>query len=64
MGEAAQELVAAVVEHDRLGDHAAERRHALGQPRGHAAAMERQIGAAGATHTDVQYISQSRVARF
>ena len=28
MGEPPQELVAAVLEHDRFGDHRAERRHA------------------------------------
>ena len=57
MRQPAQELVAAVVMHDRLlvapvmmddglADDGAELSHALGQPRRHAAAMERQISAA------------------
>ena len=49
MGEPAQELVAAVMVDDRLGDHRAEPRHALGQPGRHAAAVQRQIGAAGSS---------------
>jgi len=43
MGQTAQELVAAVVMDDTLGDRRAERRHASGQPRRHAAAVQRQI---------------------
>ena len=46
MGQAAQELVATVVVHDRLGDHHPEARHPLAKPRGHPAMMQRQIGAA------------------
>ena len=46
MGEPAQQLVAPVMVDDRLGDHRAEPRHALGEPRRHAAAMQRQVGAA------------------
>ena len=42
----AQEFVAAVVMHDGLADDGAERRHALAQPRRHAAAMEGKISAA------------------
>ena len=48
MGEAAQEFVAAVFEDDRLGDHGAEPRHALAEPLGHAAVMQRQVGATSA----------------
>ncbi|GGK25787.1 hypothetical protein GCM10011322_10380 [Salinarimonas ramus] len=48
MREAAQELVAAVFEDDRLRHHGAERGHALPEPAGDAAAVEREIGAAGA----------------
>jgi hypothetical protein len=47
MREAAQELIATVFEHDRLGDDRAQPRHALPQPRGHAATVERKVGAAG-----------------
>ncbi len=46
MGQAAQELVAAVLEHDRLGEHATEPRHPLEEPGRHPAAVERQVGAA------------------
>ena len=46
--EPTQELVAAVVVHDRLGDHRAETRHALAEPRRHPAMMQRQVGAARA----------------
>ena len=52
MGEAAQQLVAAVVLDDRLGDHRAEPRHALAEPSRHATAMERQVGAAGSSRHD------------
>ena len=48
MGQATQELVAAVVVHDRLGDHRAETRHPLAKPRWHPAMMQRQVGAARA----------------
>jgi hypothetical protein len=48
MGEAAQELVPAVMEHDGFGDDRAELRHALAQPCRHAPAMQRQIGPSGA----------------
>ena len=45
-----QQLVAAVLEDDRLGDHRAEPRHPLAEPGRHAAAMQRQVGAARAAH--------------
>ena len=44
----AQELVAAVVVDDRLGDHRAEPGHAVAEPGRHAAAVQGQVGAAGA----------------
>ena len=47
MRQAAQEFVAPVMMHDGLGDHGAQPRHALAEPGGNAAAMQRQIGAAG-----------------
>ena len=46
MREPAQQFVAAVMMHDRLADHRAEPRHALGQPWRHAPAVQRQVGAA------------------
>ena len=48
MREPAQEFVAAVFDDDRLGDHRAEPRHALAEPARHAAAVQRQVGAARA----------------
>ena len=45
MSEPAQEFVAAVIVHDRLGDHRAEPRHALAEPCRNPAAVKRQIGA-------------------
>ena len=36
---------------DAFGDRGAEPGHALGQPRRHAAAVQRQIGDSGALHT-------------
>ena len=47
MRQTAQQLVAAVFEDDGLDDHRAEPGHALAKPGGHAAAMQRQVGAAG-----------------
>ena len=41
-----QQLVAAVVEDDRLGHDGAEPRHAVGEPLRHPAAVQRQIGVA------------------
>jgi hypothetical protein len=46
MGQAAQELVAAVMVDDRLGDHRAQPRHALAEPGRDSAIMQGQIGAA------------------
>jgi len=48
MREPTQQLVACVLEHDRLAHQCAEPRHALGQPARHAPAMQRQAGAARA----------------
>src|SRR5579883_115806 len=48
MGEPAQQLVAAVMMDDRLADHRAEARHALGEPGRHAAAMQWKIGGSSA----------------
>src|SRR5215207_11094640 len=47
MRQPAQELVAAIVMDDRLADHGAQPRHALGKPRRHPARMQRQVGATG-----------------
>jgi hypothetical protein len=47
MRQPAQQLVAPVVKHDRLADHRAEPAHALAEPRRHASAMQRQVGASG-----------------
>jgi hypothetical protein len=49
VGKAREELVAAVMEDDRLGDDRAELCHALRQPGGNATVVKRQIGASGAT---------------
>ena len=46
MRQPPQEFIAAVVMDDGLADDGAERRHALPQPRRHAAAVERKISAA------------------
>ncbi len=46
MREPGQKFVAPVFEDDRLGDHGAESGHALPKPSRHAAAVQRQIGAA------------------
>jgi hypothetical protein len=48
MRQAAEQLVAAVFEDDRLRDHGAEPRHPLAEPARNAAAMERQVGSPGA----------------
>ena len=48
MRETPQEFVAPVFEHDRLGDHGAEPRHALSEPPRHAAAVQRKVCAASA----------------
>ena len=39
MRQAAEQLVTAVFEHDRLDDHCTEPRHALAEPCRHAATM-------------------------
>jgi len=44
IAEAGEKRGAPVVGDDRLGDRGAERRHPFSQPRGHAAAMQREIG--------------------
>jgi hypothetical protein len=45
MGEATQQLVAPVVEDDRLAHHGAEARHAHRQPLGDLPAVQRQVSA-------------------
>src|SRR5207237_1943103 len=56
MRQPAQDSVRAFVQYERLDDDGAEPRHALRQPGRNAAAVEREIGAAGAgTHTAVPY---------
>ena len=45
MGEATQQLVAAISVDDRLADDGAEPGHAVREPQGHPPAMQRQIGA-------------------
>src|SRR5262249_28102805 len=47
MGEATQQLVAAIVMHDRFADYAAQPGHAVGQPARHMTAVQRQVGTAG-----------------
>ena len=45
MRKSAQEFVAAIMMHDGLGDDRSKARHALPEPRGHAAIVQRQVGA-------------------
>jgi hypothetical protein len=45
MGEATQQLVAAISVDDRLADYGAEAAHAAREPQGHPPAVQRQIGA-------------------
>jgi hypothetical protein len=59
MRETAQQLVAPVMMHDRLADDRAEPRHARGQPGRHAAAVQGQIGAAGAARHEGESMSAS-----
>jgi hypothetical protein len=47
VGEAAEQLVAAIMVDDRFGHHCAEAGHALAEPSRYAAAVQREIGAAG-----------------
>jgi hypothetical protein len=49
MAKAPQQLVAAVMMHDRFADDRAEMGHAIGQPGRHAPAMQRQVGAPGSS---------------
>ncbi len=49
MGEATQQLVAAISVGDRLSNDGAEAGHAVREPQGHPAAMQRQIGASCST---------------
>ncbi len=49
MRQPGEELVAAVMMHNRLRDDGAERRHAGAEPGWNTTAMERKIGAAGAS---------------
>lgn len=44
VGQPAQQLVAAILMHDRLADHRPEPRHPLAQPLRHPPAMQRQVG--------------------
>ena len=50
MRQPAQQLVAAILEDDRLGDHRAQPGHAIAEPFRHAATVKRQVGAAGTAH--------------
>ena len=49
MRQPAQQLVTAIFENDRFGDHRAQPGHAIAQPFRHAATVQRQVGTAGAT---------------
>ncbi len=59
MRETAQEFLAPVVMHDGLRDHRAEPRHALAEPRRHAAAMKRQVGASAASGHRIRLLARS-----
>ena len=50
MRQPTQQLVAAILEDDRLGDHRAQPGHAIAQPFRHAATVKRQVGAAGTAY--------------
>jgi hypothetical protein len=50
MRQPAQQLVAAVLEDDRLGDDCAQPGHSIAQPFRHAATVKRQVGTAGTMH--------------
>ena len=43
MRQPAQHLVSAIFQYDCLSDHRAEPRHAIAQPFGHVAAVQRQV---------------------
>ena len=49
MGKATQQFVAPVMVHDRFADYGAEPRHPVGEPFGHVAAVQRQVGASGSS---------------
>ena len=63
VGKPAQQLVAAIFMDDRLADHGAQARHALAKPFRHAAAVKRQIGAAGALGHQTQAAAWMGVVR-
>jgi hypothetical protein len=48
-----QKLITAVMVHDRLRDHRAEPRHAIGKPFRYLAAMQRKICASGSSNHSV-----------
>ena len=49
MREPPQQLVTAIFDDDGLDDDSAQARHTLAEPFRHASAMQRQVGAPGAT---------------
>ena len=54
MRQPTQQLVAAILEDDRLGDHRAQPGHSIAQPFRDAATVKRQVGTAGTTyHQDI-----------
>ncbi len=59
MCQAAQQLVAAIFEGDRLGDHGSEPRHPLAEPARNTAAVQRQVGSAGSVaHASRPYMPE------
>src|SRR3569832_1158277 len=48
MGQPAQHLIAAILQHNRLGDDGTQPGHALAQPSRHTTTVQRQVGAARA----------------
>jgi hypothetical protein len=61
--EPPEDAVRSFVQHQRLDDDGAEPRHPLCKPRGDATAVQRQVGAAGASsHTPVQYTAFAATA--
>ena len=63
MRQTTQQLVAPVVQHDRFRDHAPEARHALAEPRRHAAAVQGKIGAARpSTHRASAYVAATALS--
>ncbi len=50
--QAREQLGRTVVDENALGDCSAEPGHAIGQPGGHASAVERKISVAGASHLE------------